>query len=1281
MNIRFAICIFATLALVGNSLSVGSDDASFLGESFDTQILEDLGSGSEIELHGGEPMPYADLQFVISAEAQQLMAVAMMSVPACQSLGLAGLAPLMTLLGQTQLPPLCGKYFGCVALTLLEKQKTMAAAFATPAGAAAVAGAVAGGCVQAFPKNCEVGADSKCPPPARTVSAEAGATTAATRDDYVDVYPGGDTICALGQKNYHFRVKHGDPKKVAVYFEGGGGCWSAATCKPNTEDITQSVYKYDLFMSHHVGPLPKMEGILSGADERNPIKGWTQVFVPYCTGDAHGGDKVTEYFPKGSDKVVIHHRGQKNVAAVMSWMEDNLPATSLTDLLVTGCSAGALGAQLHSNNILTKYQSVARATVLVDSYMGDAPAMWWNGAPEPFGGYSNWGADALFPNDALKESAKTSRNFRFSDMMTEVMALHPTRAFAFLQSEQDVTQRSFANLMSFAQYLPMSEDEYSGVVGAMLGRYNCGNPNFKSYVTAGSEHCWIHKKEFYDHKLNGKLMYKWVNDLINGNAPCSIASENTDKWSQNFAICANGKNEWTKQEGCFVVTSACANLQQTGPASRKETISSESACLERAVDVALECLNGPEDEVKAVWGPTGTFAIAKGESPTCAPPLEEGCWIERSGCARAGVSGAGDSTNVRPAADFEDDDVVDLEYNSWAQPQARQRADAPISVSAVTPLKKTLTQLHHAETAGFLLYKSENKDANTDASECHKQAKVVSDFCGNGEGSSVKSTFGKTRTSKLFKAAAHRPFPLTSASKVVVVGAGPAGVHMSSLLAKMGIKDVTILEKTERLGGKSYSKEHDGVIHEMGTCYLHNMYGTIRDLLQEYEIETTTEGFGLSPESAEIVPEGDRSVFSRRVFAAATGQPPAYGDIGGYNFGLQTWIGGFAVYDYAVKYGVKLPSSLATKVVGSAVLKYVKVHHQLVGDLKRGVMPEMPTSPAAKAAIEGKSMGEFLTDNGMSSLIGYLELAQSAQGYGLLFEVPALYGLWWIHPEILLNTITSKPKPSLTMLKKGYHQIWRAIAQKHSLNIVYKAHVTAITREAIAKGEKPVSVTYSVPDAAGKAVSTTAKFDFLVLAAPLRYAPTYVTDATADEKRIFDAIHAYTLTTTLYESQPVPNFTDEKTKATILYSDDNLQTGVEGHWYCDRYSKPCLEGIAAGTWNGTQARVSYQFNVKDLNEGADLRPPFTTNQALLTNLTGDIAKARVSDFKLIEQFPWSYFPHFGHEELKQGYPWELLSMQGTKNTWYIGSSACFESVHDVTTYNHIVLDRYSMEKK
>jgi thioredoxin reductase len=1235
-SIRFALFMCVAVVVAGSIHSIAEPAFKF---------HEDLGFGKFEELHGGEPVPYTNLEFTVTPEAQQLLALAMGQIPACQTV--SDLASMMTLLKQTQLPPLCGKYFGCVATALLGVQKTNPASLAGD-GASAVLKATVTNCIAAFPKNCEIGDGQKCPVPQRTISSTPGASTASTPNDYLDIYPGGDTVCALGQKNFHFRVKHGDPKKVVVYFEGGGGCWSAGTCKPNTADITKSTYKFDLFMSHHVGPLPKMAGILNGTDDRNPIKGWTQVFVPYCSGDAHGGDSVTTYTPKTGDAFQIHHKGQANVQSVVTWMNNNLPASSLTDLLITGCSAGALGAQLWSNKLLTEYESVSRASVLVDSYMGDAPAMWWNGAPEPLGGFYNWGADAMFPTVELKEKAKTSKNFRFSDMVSEVMKMHPKRAFAYLQSEQDITQRSFANLQSFGQYAPMSEDEYSGVIGAMLGHYNCENPNFKSYVTSGSEHCWIHKPSFFEHQLNGVMMYKWVDNLINGDTPCAIPSELSPQWNKNFAVCAKRKNEWVKQEGCFITTTACAKLKQTGPVSRKESISSEMTCLARSYDVAMECENDPEAEVKAIWGPTGTFTIAKGETPTCLPPIEEGCWIERSGCARAGPEGAGDDTNVRDESDFEEQLI---------------QMDDPV---------QTLTQIHHGDKSGFQIYKSGDKAANSDKSACFARAKFVSDYCGNGEGSSVTATWGATGHSQTYKASPHRPVPLTKDSTVAIIGAGPAGVHMASLLKKAGVANVKLLEKTARLGGKSYTVMKDGVPHEMGTCYLHNMYGTIRDLLKEYEIETTEEAFGLDANSAEIVPEGDRAVFSERVYAAM-GIPKQ--NWGGRKFGLQQWIGAYTVFKYGSKYGVKLDAAGATKAVGAAILKYVKTHHQLVGDLKRGVMPEMPTSPVAKAAIEGKTFGEFLENHGMEVLIGYLELAQSAQGYGLLFEVPALYGLWWIHPEILLNTISNKPKPSLTMLKKGYHQIWKTIADKHQLDIVYEATVKEVTRNG-AKPDKPVTVKYAVKNG-DEVTEKTEKFDWLVLAAPHRYVPTYVKDTTEVEREIFAAVHAYTLTTTLYESSPVPNFTDENTKATIAYSDDNLNLNRDGHWYCDRYSKPCIQGLASADWSGKQARVSYQFNTKDIHEGEDKRPPFARNEDLIKTLKEDIAISGVTDVEIIDQFPWSYFPHFGNEALAKGLPWKLLGMQGNLNTWYIGSSACFESVHDVTTYNHIVLDRYS----
>ena len=74
--------------------------------------------------------------------------------------------------------------------------------------------------------------------------------------------------------------------------------------------------------------------------------------------------------------------------------------------------------------------------------------------------------------------------------------------------------------------------------------------------------------------------------------------------------------------------------------------------------------------------------------------------------------------------------------------------------------------------------------------------------------------------------------------KYVIVGAGPAGIHMASILAKKGCKNITILEKSDRIGGKACTvtdNDIDGVVHEFGACYLHAAYQPILKLLQEYD--------------------------------------------------------------------------------------------------------------------------------------------------------------------------------------------------------------------------------------------------------------------------------------------------------------------------------------------------------------------------------------------------------------------------------------------------------------
>ena len=57
-------------------------------------------------------------------------------------------------------------------------------------------------------------------------------------------------------------------------------------------------------------------------------------------------------------------------------------------------------------------------------------------------------------------------------------------------------------------------------------------------------------------------------------------------------------------------------------------------------------------------------------------------------------------------------------------------------------------------------------------------------------------------------------------SDVIVVGAGPGGLACSMLLAKAGVK-VTILEKSDDVGGRTRVFEKDGYKFDNGPTFFH----------------------------------------------------------------------------------------------------------------------------------------------------------------------------------------------------------------------------------------------------------------------------------------------------------------------------------------------------------------------------------------------------------------------------------------------------------------------------
>ena len=155
------------------------------------------------------------------------------------------------------------------------------------------------------------------------------------------------TQCGNGSQ-YKFFVRRTASPNLLFFFEGGGACWDYDTCSgragvlgaANPNGITDDYMTQ--FTAKYVSP------IVNGADPGIPgrsrtdlvTKDWNIVYMPYCTGDVHVGNRQTTYVDTtgGQPSLTWNHAGYTNTMAAVSWAHAQIP--SVGKLLVTGFSAG-----------------------------------------------------------------------------------------------------------------------------------------------------------------------------------------------------------------------------------------------------------------------------------------------------------------------------------------------------------------------------------------------------------------------------------------------------------------------------------------------------------------------------------------------------------------------------------------------------------------------------------------------------------------------------------------------------------------------------------------------------------------------------------------------------------------------------------------------------------------------------------------------------------------------------------------------------------------------------
>ena len=168
-------------------------------------------------------------------------------------------------------------------------------------------------------------------------------------------------VCGNGSQYRIFIMRAAETRyknNLTVYLEPGGACWDYESCSgqggirgaANPNGVPKNYMSFiDYINPFKSGGSPM--GLISPIIWKNNPTGdnietskWNKVFIPYCTGDVHSGNRVAVYAdPTGKNPpLTFHHVGAVNVEKVIDYLKTEFGGPDR--MLVTGCSAGGAGA-------------------------------------------------------------------------------------------------------------------------------------------------------------------------------------------------------------------------------------------------------------------------------------------------------------------------------------------------------------------------------------------------------------------------------------------------------------------------------------------------------------------------------------------------------------------------------------------------------------------------------------------------------------------------------------------------------------------------------------------------------------------------------------------------------------------------------------------------------------------------------------------------------------------------------------------------------------------------
>ena len=320
----------------------------------------------------------------------------------------------------------------------------------------------------------------------RVVAAESPAGTLVDANGWVEVAPEG-TTCWDGSP-WHFWYHGGSAEKLAVWFEGGGACWNATLCDAKGRPT---------FQTSAAAAQPPAKGLFDQSRANNPLRDFSVVLLPYCTGDVHIGRRTVDYQRADGTHYQFAHEGVRNTLAALEWLKSR--GFDPRTLFVSGESAGAIAAAYWAVEIGDRWPQ-AQLIALGDS-AGGYRALGVNAA------LRQWGALDALPD--LPAYAERDRVY-FESFYIAAAQRHPNVKLGQVNFADDADQRRFMSLLG----TPVKQ--LTKPLTCNLNEVRIDAPGFRSFIYPGKQHVILRTDAVYATRCEGQSLVSWIDDLIAG---------------------------------------------------------------------------------------------------------------------------------------------------------------------------------------------------------------------------------------------------------------------------------------------------------------------------------------------------------------------------------------------------------------------------------------------------------------------------------------------------------------------------------------------------------------------------------------------------------------------------------------------------------------------------------------------------------------------------------------------------------------------------------------------